>query len=56
MDVWSLDSCGILENDKENVLMNPTKVVFSVFFSPSRASGGIHSLQIRKIPRCFGWF
>lgn len=39
MDVWSLDSWGILENDKENVLMNPTKVVFSVFFTISGFRG-----------------
>ena len=40
--------------DKENVLMNPTKVFFPFFFTILGFTGGIHSLQIRKIPRCFG--
>ena len=36
--------------DKENVLMNPTKVFFRFFFTISGFTGGIHSLQIRKFP------
>ena len=53
MDVWSLDSRGVLENNKENASTNPSKIMFSVFFSPSRVSQG-HSLQkIQGVLDCF---
>ena len=53
MDVWSLDSRDILENDNENALTNPSKVMFSVFFHHLGFHRG-HALQ--KNPRCFGLF